>query len=167
MRSREGKEGQEVLMGPGFLPPSWDLGSLIWGGESWEEEPCLPPSYLWLLREELRIRCRGREECQGCLFLPLLHVFKMCCKGLRLRRKELRGSLRLFQVQKDLGRLSVLTIQPCFSHQPTAFYFKGLGRCLGVILKFMLTTTVKIAAFTDMCLHLVSRKCSVWKITIS
>lgn len=120
MRSREGKEGQEVLMGPGFLPPSWDLGSLIWGGESWEEEPFLPPSYLWLLREELRIR-----------------------------------------------RLSVLTIQPCFFHQPTAFYFKVLGRCLGIILKFMLTTTVKIAAFTDMCLHLVSRKCTVWKITIS
>lgn len=58
-----------------------------------------------------------------CVFFLLLHVFKMCHKGLRQRREEGSSNPRLFmrRCSKDESVTS--------SHQPTLFYFEGLVRC--------------------------------------
>lgn len=99
-------------------------------------------------------------------FPILLHVFKMCHNTSENRKEEQRKTLwGIKRPWKIWQRLSVLTAQPSPSCQPTPFYFKDLGRCLGIILRSMLATITKIATFTDRYLNLVSRKC-MWEIIV-
>lgn len=74
--------------------------------------------------------------------------------------KQLK-TLKYKKTSEDLAKIVSADYSAINSHQRMLFFFffKGPGRCVGIILKFMLTTTVKIATSTDLCLHLVSRKC--------
>lgn len=163
----QGKEGRpRSLTRPRSLinpcSESWDLHQEEGGAEETKRLYFLPPIFGYEERVEEGVR--GGKERKGYLFLLLVHVFKMCYKGLRQRRKERRSNLRPLKYNKTLAGLAEIVSahgSAITSRQPTLCYFQGPGRCVGIILELMLTTTVKIATSTDMCLHLVSRKYSV------
>lgn len=59
--------------------------------------------------------------------------------------EEQARTLKQQRTLEDLAKTVDADYSAMSSHQPTHPYLKGLSRCVGVILNFMLTTTVKIA----------------------
>lgn len=87
-------------------------------------------------------------------------VTKASDRGER-KRGATQDSLKYKKTLADRAEIVSAYRSAIASHQPTLFYFQGPGSCVGIILKFMLTATVKIATSTDMCSYFVSRKYSV------